>query len=111
MSGTADKGLPATADAGQVTAESIDAEPVISPKNSAFNKRFGKVAGNVAEGDDGRQDTVSLAGATPADTDISAWPNVSFGFGQGTDGSRWLLFKDGANTCWGVQLTDYAAPI
>ncbi len=38
---------------------------------------------------------VTLAGATPADSDISGWDAGATGIGIGTDGSVWQMYKDG----------------
>ena len=110
--GSADKGAVGTADKQQVTPESIGAEPTISPKRTAFNKDFGNDATTVAYGLLASQGLKSpLAGTQPNQNDVSAWPQYSHGFGEGTDGSIWLIYKKLTGSCWAIKLNDMVAPV
>jgi len=84
-------------------------EPAFS-KNTAFNKNFGTGSGTVCEGNDSRlsviwQADLSLAGATPAASDVSSWPDGARGIGIGTDSSYWLIYRIDGSNIKSVQLT------
>lgn len=49
---------------------------------------------------------ISLAGATPVDSDFSTWNNDTFGIGVGTGGRVWSVFKN-ATDVYGVELTTF----
>ena len=50
------------------------------------------------------QSDVTLAGATPIQSDFSTWPVGGRGNGIGTDSSVWWVYKDGATSIKSVQM-------